>query len=115
MPQNEEEFAALLQEELRRLKVSDVLVQTVFTLSSLGFERVAGEARDLGQAKLAIDALRGLLPVLAGVVPAEVTRDFNQMLANLQLAFAKAAKEAAATPEPPPAAGGGDATPAGEG
>jgi hypothetical protein len=89
----EAELAAQLEEELRKLKVSDILVQTVFTLSSLGFQKLGQEGRDLEQARLAIEALKALVPVLEGVVPAEVIRDFNQMVANLQLAYAKAASE----------------------
>jgi hypothetical protein len=89
----EQEIAARLEEELRKLKVSDILLQTVFTLSSLGFQKLGEDGRDLDQAKLAIEALRVLVPVLEGSVPAEVVRDFNQMVANLQLAYAKAVSE----------------------
>jgi hypothetical protein len=104
-PQSEQEAMAQLQEELRRLKVSDVLVQTVLTVSSLGFHKLEGETRDLDQARLAVDALKALVPTLAGSLPAEAVRDFNQMIANLQLAYAKAAADAqkaepAAEPEP---------------
>jgi len=87
---NEAELLEQLEAELRKLKVSDVLVQTVFTLSSLGFQRLVEEGRDLEQAKLAIEALRVLVPLLEGAVPAEAVRDFNQTVANLQLAYAKA-------------------------
>jgi hypothetical protein len=88
---SEAELTARLEEEFKKLKVSDVLVQTVFTLSSLGFQKLSEEGRDLEQARLAIDSLRALVPALEGAVPAEVIRDFNQMVANLQLAYAKAA------------------------
>jgi hypothetical protein len=88
---SEAELTARLEEEFKKLKVSDVLVQTVFTLSSLGFQKLGEEGRDLEQARLAIDSLRALVPALEGAVPAEVIRDFNQMVANLQLAYAKAA------------------------
>ena len=85
---------AQLQEELRRLKVSDVLVQTVLTVSSLGFHKLEPETRDLDQARLAVEALRALVPALEGAVPEQALRDFNQMVANLQLAYAKAVAEA---------------------
>jgi len=87
---SEEELLEQLEGELKKLKVSDVLVQTVFTVSSLGYGRLGEENRDLEQARLAIEALRALLPVLKGTVPDEVTRDFEQMVANMQLAYAKA-------------------------
>ena len=91
----EAEFAARLEEELKRVKISDVLVQTLYTLSSLGYHKLSGEHRDLPQARLAIESLRALLPVLKGEAPAEVVRDFEQVVANMQLAYASAAKEAA--------------------
>ena len=87
---SEEELIEQLQEELTRMKVSDVLVQTVFTVSSLGYRRLGEDDRDLDQAHLAIEALRAIVPVLKGTVPDQVTHDFEQMLANMQLAYAKA-------------------------
>jgi hypothetical protein len=104
-PLDEQELQRRLEEELRRLKVSDVLVQTLLTLSSLGFRRLQPDERELDEARLAIDALRVLVPVLAETVGADMTRDFNQMVANLQLAYAAAARDATAEPAPaePPA------------
>lgn len=96
---SEQELAERLAEELERLKVSDVLLQTYYTISSLGYRRLSTEGRDLDQARLAIDALRALGPVLEGHVPAELSRDFGQVTANMQLAYAKAVAETG--PEPP--------------
>jgi hypothetical protein len=80
-----------LLQALRELKVSDLLVQTLSTVSSLAYYRLSEENRDLEQARLAIEALRALVPVLAGSVPPELHRDFEQVTANLQLAYAEAA------------------------
>jgi len=91
--EDEQELVEQLQAELSRLKVSDLLVQTVYTVSSLGYHRLSGEHRDLDQARLAIEALKALLPVLDGAVAEEVVRDFGQVLANMQLAYATAAAE----------------------
>ena len=88
---SQEELLAQLEEEFAKLKVADVLVQTVFTISSLGYRSLGEEHRDLDQAKLAIDALRVLVPVMKDALPADVTRDFDQLVANMQLAYAKAA------------------------
>jgi hypothetical protein len=79
-----------LQAELAKLKVSDLLLQTLYTVSSLGYHRLSGEQKDLEQARLAIEALKSLLPVLDGAVSEEALRDFRQVLANLQLAYADA-------------------------
>jgi predicted nucleic acid-binding protein len=91
------ELIQQLEEELRRLKVSDLLVQTLYTVSSLGYRRLSQEDRDLEQARLAVEALRALLPVLEGSVAEELVRDFKQVTANLQLAYADAVKDDDAT------------------
>ena len=96
--ESEQELVEQLQAELSRLKVADLLVQTVYTVSSLGYHRLSGENKDLDQARLAIDVLKALLPVLEGAVADDVVRDFNQVLANMQLAYAAAAAEAGSTP-----------------
>lgn len=93
-PPSDEELVQRLEEELRKLKVSDLLVQTLYTLSSLGYRKLSEEDRDLEQAQLAIEALRALLPVLEGAAGEDVLRDFKQVTANLQLAYADAAKSA---------------------
>jgi hypothetical protein len=92
---DEQKLIDELQAELAKLKVADLLLQTLYSVSSLGYHRLTGETRDLEQAQLAIDALRALLPVLEGSVPEEALRDFGQVLANLQLAYADAVKERA--------------------
>ena len=83
---SEEQLAAALEQ----LQVSDLLVHSLSTISSLAYHRLAEEHRDLEQARLAIEALRALVPVLRGAVPDELTRDFEQVTANLQLAYASA-------------------------
>jgi hypothetical protein len=97
---DEEQLAQQLAEELRRLRIEDVLIQTLITISSIGYRRLGltedtKDDRDLQQVKLAIDTMTALTPVLENVVPEELIRDFNQSVANLQLAYAQAAGEGA--------------------
>ena len=99
--EEEERLAQELAEELRRLKVEDVLIQTLVTISSLGYRRLGltedtRDDRDLDQARLAIETMRALTPVLERFIPPELVRDFNQSVANLQLAYAQATREAGA-------------------
>ncbi len=83
-----------LREALDRVGVADVLLQALTATASLGFRRVSREARDLAQARLAIEALRALEPVLReGGVEDAVVRDLEQARMNLQLAYAKAVEE----------------------
>ena len=52
---SDEQLVKQLEEELKKLKVSDLLVQTLYTVSSLGYRRLSEEERDLDQARLAIE------------------------------------------------------------
>jgi len=95
---SEEELA----EALERVEVADVLLNALSATASLGFHRLTADARDLPQARLAIEALRALEPVLReGGVDETVVRDLEQARANLQLAYASAVGEAK-TPEEGP-------------
>ena len=90
---SDEELLQQVEEELKKLKVADLLVQMLYTISSLGYRKLSAEDRDLDQAKLAIESLRALLPVLEGSVAEDVLRDFRQVTSNLQLAYSDAAKQ----------------------
>ena len=89
---SDEQLIRQLEEELKKLEVGDLLVQTLYTVSSLAYRRLSEEDRDLDQAHLAIEALRALLPVLEGSVDDSLVRDFKQVVSNLQLAYGEAAK-----------------------
>jgi hypothetical protein len=98
-PPTEEELRAAMEEELRRLRVQDVLLQTVVTLVNLGGRRLglapeAKEERDLEQARLAIESTRALLPLLG----AEEGRAIREALSQLQVAFAREARSAEQQP-----------------
>ena len=95
-----------LARALEQLGVGDVLLQSLTLSVSLAYARLAAEERELSQAKLAIEAVRALEPVLRenGIEDA-VVRDLEAARANLQLAYASAVAQAAppAEPETPPA------------
>jgi hypothetical protein len=103
---SDEELRAALEEQMRRITVDDVLVQTAVTLINLGGRRLGlpgpegppPEGRDLAQAQKAIDAVRALLPLL----PAEPQAPIRDALSQLQMAFAR---EAQGVGEPPAEAG----------
>ena len=82
-----------LLEHIRQLKVSDLLLSMLPTFAQLGYAKLEPDGRDLEQARLAIESLRALTPVLTGSVPDEIVHDFEQATANLQLAYAKAVDE----------------------
>ncbi len=94
MAENELPTEEELREALDRVGVADVLLQALTATASLGFRRVSPEARDLAQARLAIEALRALDPVLReGGADEAIVRDLEQARMNLQLAYAKAVEE----------------------
>ena len=80
-----------LLDAVRQLKVADLLLSTVATVAQLGFAKLDESTRDLEQARLAIEGMKALLETLEGAVPDEVLRDFHQVVANLQVAYAEAA------------------------
>ncbi len=82
-----EPTAEELVAELKKVKVADLLVHTASMLASLGYGKLAPETRDLADAQLAIEALRALLPL----VPEEQRSSLQQVVSNLQLAYADAA------------------------
>ena len=92
--------AEQLVEELQKVKVSDLLVHTSSLLASLAFGKLAPDVRDLEQARLAIDALKALGPLL----DEGPRRDIQQVVANLQLAYAAAIEDL-----PPPSSRSCDA------
>ena len=82
---------AAAEELLKQLKVSDVLVGSLASLVQVGYAKLAeGETE---QTRLAIEALRAVMPVLEGAAPEDAVRDLRQATANLQLAYAEKLKE----------------------
>ena len=75
-----------LAAELRKASVPDILGYQCSLLASLAFGKLDPQVRDLDQAKLAIDALRALQPLLDG----ETATTIRQVVADLQLRFAAA-------------------------
>ena len=95
---SEEELRAALEEQMRRITVPDVLIQTVVTLINLGGRRLglagppeqAGE-KDVEQARLAIEGARALLPLLPQDQDLGPVRD---ALSRLQMAYVQEAEGA---------------------
>ena len=87
----EEEMYAAYEAEMKRLRVEDVLLQTVVSLLNLG-GRKAGLApgtegeRDLVQLRIAIDGARALLPLLEAELGPDAAQ-IRDALAQLQMAY----------------------------
>jgi hypothetical protein len=99
-------------EQLKATKVADLLVQAASGLISLGSVRLAGDQRDLAQARLAIDSLRALEPVVREQLSAELAGELQRAVAGMQLAFAEAVNEQASSAGPAASAPEPEAEPA---
>jgi len=87
-----------IREALKKIRVEDVLLQTAATLIDLAARRM-GLAEDdgpkqLDQAKLAIDAIRALQPLMTD----EQQAALREPLSQLQLAYAREAQAPAEAP-----------------
>ena len=71
-------------DDLASISVEEFLVSAAAGLASLGYARL--EAKDLAQAKQAIDALQSIVPHISG----DLHTELQQALAGLQVAFVAA-------------------------
>jgi hypothetical protein len=107
---SEEELREQLEEEIRKVRIEDVVLQSVVSILNLAARRIAkDDERDLAQAKVGIDAGRALVDL----VKPEAQPQLRQAISELQVLYAKHAGEGEVTPEgggegeEPPASRGG--------
>jgi hypothetical protein len=109
---SEEELRAAYEQQLKQVRVEDVVVQTIVSLLNLG-GRKAGLApgtedeRDPEQLRQAIEATRVLLPLVEELLGPDATQ-LRDVLSQLQMAYAQSA------PAGGPAAPAGEDPPAGD-
>ncbi len=107
----EEELRAAYEAELKRLRVEHVLLDNVAALINLGMRRTGliegtEEERDPGQVRLAIEAVRALLPVVEQAAPSQVGA-IRDAVSQLQLAFVRIGGQPGGAGASGGAAGGG--------
>lgn len=110
----EEELRQRLEEELRKLRVEDVLLQSVVSLINLSGRRIAKEdERDLDQARVGIEAVRAVVDLL----DPDPAKQVRSALSELQMLYAKhagaqpeaaAGEQAGEGPGPEPGAAEGE-------
>jgi len=103
---NEEELRAA-QEELRRVRVDQVVVEaavSVLNVAVLKSGLVPGSEadRDLDQVRVGIEAVRGLMPVVEQLAPDQAA-PIREALSQLQMAYVRATSEPSPDAEAPPA------------
>jgi hypothetical protein len=100
---SEEELRERIEEQLRTVRVQDILLESIAGILNLAARRIAKEdERDLEQGRIGIDAARALVDLL----DPEPARQVRDALAELQVLYAKHASEAPAAANAP--AGGED-------
>ncbi len=96
---SEEELRQQLEEQLKQLRVEDVLLQTVVTIVNLTGRKLTVEGeKDLDQAKLGIDAVRALVPLC----PEDQVGPVRDALSQLQMLFARESQQPEQPQQPDP-------------
>jgi hypothetical protein len=112
---SEEELRAAYEAEIKKIRIEQILLEQVVSMINLGMRRTGlapgtEDERDVGQVRVAIEAVRALLPLIEQVAPPQAAA-VRDALSQLQLAFVKlggspdAGPADSPVPGPPPAAG----------
>ncbi len=117
---SEEELRAAYEAEIKKIRIEQILLENVITLVNLGMRRTGlapgtEDERDPDQVRIAIEAVRALLPLTEQVAPGQA-KPIQDALSQLQLAFVRIGGKPGAGSEPAPEAPGGPGVaPAGPG
>jgi uncharacterized protein DUF1844 len=108
-PPTEDEMRAALEEELKRVRVEQVVTEATVSILNVAVLRAGlvpgseGE-QDLGQTRMGIEAVRALLPLVEQALGAEQARPIRDALSQLQMAYVQAAQTGSSgAPDAPPA------------
>ena len=99
----EEEMRAALEEELKRVRVEQVVTEATVSILNVAVLRAGlvpgseGE-RDLDQTRMGIEAVRALLPLVEQALGAEQARPIRDALSQLQMAYVQAVQAVSAEP-----------------
>src|SRR6185437_14104887 len=112
----EEELRAAYEAEIKKIRVEQILLDQIVSLINLGMRRTGispgtEDERDLGQVRIAIEAVRALLPLIEQSAPQQAA-PIRDALSQLQMAFVRLGGApqggAAVTGEGPGAPGSGE-------
>lgn len=96
----QEQMLQQMEEEMRRVRVEDLIAQSVVSILNLSARRIVKEdERDLAQARVGIDAVGSLLEHLEP----EAQHEIKNALSQIQMLYARHVGEAAAGDAPPSA------------
>ena len=123
---SEEELRAAYEAEVKKIRVEQIVLEQVVTLINLGMRRTGltpgtEDEQDAAQVRVAVEAVRALLPLVEQTAPSQAT-PIREALSQLQLAYVQLGSAppggpdpgqsppGQAPPPPPPGAGAAPAT-----
>jgi hypothetical protein len=121
---SEEELRAAYEAEIKKIRIEQILLEQVVSLINLGMRRTGlapgtEDERDIDQVRVAIEAVRALLPLIEQSAPPQAGQ-IRDALSQLQMAFVRlggasggAGAPGPGAPDPGAAAPHGPAQPAG--
>ncbi|HEX4011023.1 MAG TPA: hypothetical protein VHX62_13485 [Solirubrobacteraceae bacterium] len=115
----EEELRAAYEAEIKKIRVEQILLEQVVSLVNLGMRRTGlspgtEDERDVGQVRVAIDAVRALLPLIEQSAPPQANA-IRDALSQMQLAYVRLGGTGEPVGPSEPGASGGDPGGAGAG
>ena len=100
----QEQMLREMEEEMRKVRVQDLVAQSVVSILNLSYRRIAKEdERDLEQARVGIEAVRGMVDAL----DPEAQREIKNALSQVQMLYAQQAGGSAGEPPAGPGPAGG--------
>ena len=107
-PPSEEELQARLEEQLRQVRVQDLLLESVASLLNLSARRIAkADERDLDQGRIGIEAVRALIDLVEPAAREQV----QEALSQVQMLYAREAQGGEGAPDPGAQAAPGEPKP----
>jgi hypothetical protein len=104
-PPSDEELQRRLEEQIKKVRVQDLLLESVASILNLSARRIGKEdERDLEQARVGIEAVRSVLDL----IDAEPRQQVREALSQVQMLYAR---EAGGGEEGGGAEGGGEPPP----
>jgi hypothetical protein len=104
---SEAELRAAYEEQIKQIRVEDIVIENLVTLINLGMRRTglvqgSESERDPEQVRVAIESVRALMPVVETIAP-EQTTAIRQALSQLQLGYVRIGGAPAPGGDQPPA------------
>jgi hypothetical protein len=111
---SEAELRAAYEAEIKKIRIEEILLEQVVSIINLGMRRTGlapgtEDERDIDQVRVAIEAVRALLPLIEQAAPAQAGQ-IRDALSQLQMAFVRLGGAPGAPVAPAAGADGPSAT-----